>query len=243
MKNHPDPGTGAHVIDSLEHPTQSIPDMLRSGSDFITFGANDRLRAWLKGTSYADEKQATEQADTRLGSLDDAAKLGGAMVAPSAAAGYAPEAGALGRLGQWGKSALGWAGEGAGQAGAQAVIKGEDPVSAMEKGAAFGSAGKLMSSLRMPSAPSQWVPSAEKMAQTKALAEKAAHLLKGGDLDPSLKMAWGVGTGGKGPALGYAIGRGAKWLPNGIAAQSVVSPDPAVSRDYLARMMLGAGRL
>src|SRR4029078_12067497 len=42
--------TGKKVREAVMHPGQSIPDLLRSSSDFVSFGLTDRLRSAFKGT-------------------------------------------------------------------------------------------------------------------------------------------------------------------------------------------------
>jgi hypothetical protein len=233
QKKFPQASTGQNVVKSVMNPAQSIPDLLRTTSDFVTLGLNDRLRAWLKGTNYADEKKQTEYADTRLGSINEAADLGAAMLQPSAAAGYVPEAGAAGRLGQFGKSALGWSAEGAGQAGAQAVIKGEDPVSAMEKGAVAGAGGKLLSTAGRL----QW-PGMDPIKKT---LDVTGGILQGGK-NPMVQAGVGLATHGYGPAAGNALSTIGAALPAG-AGRSLVAPSTEEAKNYLARMMMNAGRL
>jgi hypothetical protein len=134
--------TGKNVRESVMNPGQSIPDMLRSTSDFLTFGLNDRLRAAVKGTDYEAEKAETQAADTRLGSIDDAFNLGTALVQPSAAGKYAARTGNT--LKDVGKKALAYGTEGAALSGADAVIHGEDPINPMLFGGGAGAGGSVL---------------------------------------------------------------------------------------------------
>ena len=126
--------TGKNVRESVMNPGQSIPDLLRSSSDFVSFGLTDRLRSALKGTDLEEERAKTRAADTRLGSIDDAFNLGTAFLQPSAAA--RSTGGVV-------KNALAYGAEGAGLAGLDALGHGEDPGKAMLAGGAGGAGGSL----------------------------------------------------------------------------------------------------
>jgi len=129
--------TGRNVRESVMNPGQSIPDLLRSSSDFVSFGLTDRLRSAFKGTDLEEERAETQAADTRLGSIDDAFNLGTAVMQPSAAERYAA------RGGNMLTKALGYGGEGAALAGVDAVGHGQNPINPMLFGGGAGAAGSL----------------------------------------------------------------------------------------------------
>lgn len=124
--------SGKNTREAVMNPSQSIPDVLRSTSDFLTFGLNDRLRSLVKGTDYADEKAETLAAGERSGSIDDALNLGTALMQPSAASKVG---------GNVLKRGLAFGTEGAAQNATEAAVKGEDIADAAGKGFLFGAGG------------------------------------------------------------------------------------------------------
>src|SRR5215831_12157478 len=96
--------TGAHVRDAIMHPIQSVEDLARTSSNFVTFGGRDRLAPYLgSGRSYEDERAKTARASTRLGSIDEATNMATAAAVPSVAASSLPaDAGVLRSAGAFG---------------------------------------------------------------------------------------------------------------------------------------------
>src|SRR5215471_5053334 len=85
-----DPWTWEHLsknptVSAVMHPVQSAQDMLRSTSNFLSFGGTDKLRSLVKGTPVEEERAKTQEASKRLGTWDEAANLGLALASPSAA--------------------------------------------------------------------------------------------------------------------------------------------------------------
>lgn len=142
--NFTDPEQWKHALTetpeakAVMNPGQSIPDLARSMGNFTSLGATDRLRSGLYGTDIADEVRQTDEASSRLGSIDEAANLGTAFLQPSAASKYLPAG--TGMV----KSALAHGAEQAGMAGTQAAMEGKDILPAMGVGGAFGAGGSVL---------------------------------------------------------------------------------------------------
>lgn len=150
LQNWPDEGSHQEQVDQKyanmgtgQAALQSLNDLLRIGSSAVTFGQIDKLRSAVKGTSLADEQQATK--DARY-----AAGVPGGMVdvaAPMAALSGVPSIGA--KASELASSGLGKlmaylggnAAEGAAYSGTDAALNGGDVPTAMEHGAVAGTVG------------------------------------------------------------------------------------------------------
>lgn len=211
-------GNAQRAVEMVKHPGRSLEDILRTASNFITFGGRDRLAPYLgTGRTHEQEKQETSLADARLGTFDEAANLGLLALQPSAAARYAPQT----VSGQIGKTA-GFAGEGAAQSGIQSVVEGRDDVgSSMAEGAALGTLAQLK-----PLAQSFTAPLG-------SVLKTGGNVLRGGD-NPALQdLATMVSP--RLPATARTVMR----VGGGMQR---VAP-PSGGRDTFARMLAGMERL
>lgn len=122
---------------SVMNPSQSIPDLARSMGNFVSLGGTDRLRSMMYGTPIEEEVRQTDEGSKRLGSIDEAANLGTALLQPSAAGKYLPAG--TGMV----KSALAHGAEQAGMSGVNAAMEGRDILPAMGVGGTFGAGGSV----------------------------------------------------------------------------------------------------
>lgn len=221
-------GNAQQAVEMVKHPGRSLNDILRTTSNFITFGGRDKLAGALSpyiGTLPPEQQKiATAGADARLGTFDEAANVGALLAQPSAAARYVP-ASIGGRL----LKMLGFAGEGAAQSGIQALAEGRDDVgTSMLTGAGLGTLGGAVS---------QAAPLVADAARAAVPALRfAGHIAQGGS-NPLMQASTALLTGGKGPAASLA-------LKSGANLASRLSPGAAQTpiRDTFARMLAGMDR-
>lgn len=220
-------GNAEQAVEMIKNPGRSLGDILRTTSNFITFGGRDKLAGAL--SPYIDtlppEKQAAETAaaDARLGTFDEAANLGMAMLQPSAAARFIPET-AAGRIGK----VAGFAGEGAAQSGIQSVVEGKPVLPAMAQGAAFGAGGSALTQLK-PLAQSFMNPLGRAM-------ETGGNVLRGGNNAALQDISTMISP--RLPAAGRSIMR----VGGGVARVPAPATGPEPWRDAFAKMMIGVGR-
>jgi len=138
--------SGKNVRESVMNPGQAIPDALRTSSNFLTFGLRDRLGAALTDRTHEQEKAETAAADERLGSIDEALDVAAMMLPGPKKPLISPVT--IGPKSirpalDVGKRAGVYGAEEAGKSGVQAVIEGEDPLTAMMLGGAGGATGSV----------------------------------------------------------------------------------------------------
>jgi len=201
--------------------------LLRTASNFVTFGLRDRVAPYLgSGRTYEQERQQTAAADARLGTWDDAANLGMAMLQPSATESYLPQgAGYI-------KSALGYGTEGALQGATQAAIQGDNTWTGAGKGFAGGAAGATVGNVmdRGVHMPLQ--------ATGKAL-NVFGNIAKGGE-NPLTQSAMAIATHGYGPVAGRTAQAAGDFLSS-IPTRALQAQGTS-ARDAFAKMLTGMGR-
>src|SRR5262245_59246704 len=220
-------GNAEQAVEMVKHPGRSINDLLRTASNFVTFGARDRIAPYLgSGRTYEQERQQTAAADARLGTWDDAAKLGMAALQPSAVESYLPRgAGYL-------KSMLGYGTEGALQGATQAAIQGDSTVKGAVKGFVGGAGGATVGNvmdrgLRFP------------VQGTAKVLDTFGNIAKGGE-NPLTQGAMALATHGYGPVVGRTSQAAAGYLSS-IPTRAFQTQGSS-ARDAFAKMLIGMGR-
>jgi hypothetical protein len=227
LKQYKPMGNAQQAVEMIKNPGRSLADILRTTSNFVTFGGRDKLAGALSpylGT-LPPEQQAIETAgaDARLGTFDEAANLGLLALQPSAAARYVPET-AAGRLGK----VAGFAGEGAAQSGIQAIVEDKPVLPAMAEGGAFGAAGAGLTQLK-PLAQSLLPPLGRAM-------QAGGNVLRGGSDAALQDVATMISP--RLPATGRSIMR-----VGGGLSQVAPPSDSAPWRNAFAKMLSGMERL
>lgn len=128
---------------------QAANDILRLGSNAVTFGFRDKLAPYVTGNTVDEERALTAQARERAGSAGLAAELIGGAAIPMGAASAgltamkAVPAGMTGARGLAARTGA-MAGEGALYGGVSALGNDQDVLTGMGYGAAGGAAGNLV---------------------------------------------------------------------------------------------------
>lgn len=137
------------AMSGFQKPVQALDDMLRLGSNGLTFGFRDKLAGYLGGGTPEEERAKTGDAQIRAGGAGTMAELGGNMAGMMAVPNTAPAVAAkvsnpiLRALATMGVGGL----EGAGVGGIQAMGEDTPLAEGMASGAIAGAGGTAVAGL------------------------------------------------------------------------------------------------